>query len=48
MPEKEITVQGFYCCRCNHEWIPNDIENKPIVCPKCHSPYWDRERRKKK
>jgi len=28
--------------RCKHEWIPNDINEKPKVCPLCKSPYWDR------
>jgi len=32
------------CCRCFHEWKsklnPKDI----VVCPKCHSPYWNVER----
>lgn len=27
-------------CRCGHEWIPRG--EKPRVCPKCKSPYWDR------
>jgi Zn finger protein HypA/HybF involved in hydrogenase expression len=48
MPEKQITVKGFYCFRCNHEWIPNNAEIKPLVCPKCHTPYWDREKKLRK
>ena len=37
----------FKCKRCGHEWTPRN-SNPPKVCPKCKSPYWDRERRKKK
>lgn len=35
-----ITVMGYRCERCNHEWVPNG-EKEPRVCPKCHSPYWN-------
>jgi DNA-directed RNA polymerase subunit RPC12/RpoP len=33
----------FKCKRCNHEW-PSKQE-RPRVCPKCKSPYWDKERK---
>ena len=26
------------CQRCGHTWVPN--VPSPIVCAKCHSPYW--------
>ncbi len=29
-------------CRCGHEWLPRQHEEKPRVCPKCKSPNWDR------
>jgi predicted Zn-ribbon and HTH transcriptional regulator len=29
-------------CRCGHEWLARDPHEKPRVCPKCKSPYWDR------
>ncbi len=29
-------------CRCGHEWLPRDADDKPRVCPKCKSPNWDR------
>lgn len=32
------------CKRCTHEWYPRTPE-KPLICPKCKSPYWDRERK---
>ena len=42
----EITIKGYKCERCEHEWTPR-IDIKPIVCPKCKSPYWDKPRVKK-
>lgn len=37
-----ITVMGFHCERCGHEWIPRgDLEAQPKVCPKCKSAWWD-------
>jgi predicted Zn-ribbon and HTH transcriptional regulator len=46
MPVVEIKVKGFRCERCGHEWVPNDINIEPKVCPKCKSPYWNKPRRK--
>jgi hypothetical protein len=41
MARVPITVMGFRCDRCGHEWIPRRPTNEgPRVCPKCHSPYW--------
>jgi len=31
------------CLRCNHEFVKRI--DKPIVCPKCKSPYWNRKRK---
>lgn len=28
------------CERCDWNWISRK-EDKPKVCPKCHSPYWE-------
>lgn len=36
-----ILIRGNKCYRCNHKWIPRE-EEKPSVCPKCKSPYWDK------
>jgi len=33
----------FECKRCKHKWHPR--MNGPTVCPKCHSPWWNKERR---
>jgi len=42
----EVTLRGYECSRCNHQWVPRDSE-KPRVCPKCKSPYWDVQRKTK-
>ena len=39
----KLKLPEFGCKRCNHKWIPRKSE-KPIICPKCKSPYWDKER----
>jgi len=41
----EVTLQG-YRCRCGHEWMPRNKDERPRVCPKCKSPNWDRPKRK--
>jgi hypothetical protein len=45
MAKVPITVMGYRCERCSHEWVPNLSEREPSVCPKCKSPYWNRPRR---
>jgi predicted Zn-ribbon and HTH transcriptional regulator len=43
----EITQKGYKCDRCGYEWTPRKKE-KPIVCPKCKSPYWNIPKNDKK
>lgn len=43
MGEKEIKLYEYTCERCTHKWIPRRQE-KPRVCPKCKSPYWDKKK----
>jgi predicted Zn-ribbon and HTH transcriptional regulator len=38
-----VQLQGYRCARCSWEWLPRS-ERKPTICPRCKSPYWDRER----
>ena len=46
MARVPITVMGYRCERCEHEWVPRGAaEREPIACPKCHSPYWNRPRK---
>ena len=44
MARVPITVMGFQCERCGHQWVPRDIDVEPRHCPKCKSPYWNRPR----
>lgn len=41
MPKVPITVMGYKCARCGHEWIPRDSEQEPRACPKCKSLHWN-------
>ena len=43
----KITVEGYKCKRCEHEWIPRN-KDLPLVCPKCKSPYWNKPRKREK
>lgn len=46
MTKVPITVMGYRCDRCEHEWIPRgESEQEPRVCPRCKSPYWNRPRK---
>lgn len=41
-----ITVMGYRCERCGHEWIPRgEGSEEPRVCPKCRSPWWNKPRK---
>ncbi len=43
MARVPITLMGFRCERCEHEWVPRGgAEEEPRVCPKCRSPWWNR------
>lgn len=33
------------CLRCGHTWWPRQTE-RPRVCPKCQSAYWDAPRKR--
>jgi DNA-directed RNA polymerase subunit RPC12/RpoP len=42
----KFEVEGYQCLRCEHKWVPRVMtDREPIICPKCKSPYWNRERR---
>lgn len=42
---KLVELWVWFCERCDHLWLPRNQEQKPKVCPKCKSPYWDTPRR---
>ena len=45
MPKVPITVMGYRCERCGHEWVPRGGgDDEPRVCAKCKSPYWNTPR----
>ena len=38
-----VKIKKIECKRCGYKWIPRKEEIR--ICPKCKSPYWDRDRR---
>jgi predicted Zn-ribbon and HTH transcriptional regulator len=48
MGKVQIKLWGFRCERCEHEWVPRNVEDEPRVCPKCKSPYWNKPRKEAK
>lgn len=36
------------CNRCAHIWLQRESTIRTKECPKCHSPYWDKERKNKR
>ncbi|MEM3260703.1 MAG: hypothetical protein QXZ38_04085 [Candidatus Micrarchaeaceae archaeon] len=46
MEKVKIEKIGYKCLRCGYEWIPK--KENPKNCPRCHSPYWFKERRRHK
>jgi hypothetical protein len=47
MARVPITLMGFRCDRCGHEWIPRGgTDNEPTVCPSCHSALWNQPEKK--
>ena len=45
MPEFSVQVTGYECTRCRNKWIPKQQHVRPVSCPACKSPYWDRPRK---
>jgi len=41
--EEGVIIGKNKCKRCGHKWAQRKLE-KPRICPKCKSPYWDKER----
>lgn len=40
-----VLILGNKCYRCGHKWVQRE-KDKPRICPKCKSPYWDKEKTK--
>jgi predicted Zn-ribbon and HTH transcriptional regulator len=38
-----VEGETYVCKRCGHVWIGRK-DTLPRVCPKCKSPYWNRNR----
>jgi len=34
-------MQRLNCEKCGHQWLPR-IKERPLSCPKCKSPSWDK------
>ena len=46
MSRVPITVMGYRCERCGHEWVPRGgSDEEPRVCPKCRSPWWNKPKK---
>jgi hypothetical protein len=52
MAKIKLTVDGWRCERCGHEWVARGSrikdprrkkgeEEKPRICPSCKSAWWD-------
>ena len=40
---RSIKLPYLKCKRCGYNWIPRRPQ-EPKVCPKCKSPYWNKNR----
>jgi hypothetical protein len=40
---KTLADRCLCCLRCGAVWVPRG-QKPPVQCPKCNSPYWDREK----
>ena len=36
-------LTALNCKRCDYKWYPRTVK-EPKNCPKCNSPYWNKER----
>jgi len=44
--DRGVIIGKNTCNRCNHTWTQRTLEI-PIICPKCKSPYWNKEKKYK-
>lgn len=43
-----VQLWGYRCLRCGHEWLPRKVGERPKVCARCKSVYYDVPRRQPK
>lgn len=43
MESDQLPPVRLSCKRCGHQWKRRRV-SLPVACPKCHSPYWDKDR----
>ena len=42
MARVPITIMGYRCDQCGHEWVPSrKATQEPRSCPSCNSRHWD-------
>ena len=41
---KKVRMEKEKCLRCGYKWYKR-IPGRPERCPKCNSPYWDKEKK---
>jgi len=41
----KVILKPLVCKRCGSTWTPRS-ETPPTQCPKCRSPYWNREKKR--
>jgi rubrerythrin len=42
MESIQIVRVLYTCKRCTYQWFS---KKKPTVCARCHSPYWDKDKK---
>jgi len=43
----KVTIEKMKCLRCGHTWINRKKEEEIRICPRCKSPYFDKEKKNK-
>ena len=43
---RSLELPILHCLRCSAEWFPRKQE-RPLTCPKCRTPYWDKPRKER-
>jgi predicted Zn-ribbon and HTH transcriptional regulator len=43
----KLKVDAWRCERCGHVWVAKAATVRPVTCPHCKSPYWNKPRQRK-